>query len=87
MDILTTQGLSRKQVEDRIDCVERSYDYLRRQNEMIRALVLLPNVAQAMAADGVDVDAALISSCRSDMLNCGRCAFWNTLRKHNIQDA
>ena len=87
MDILSTSGFSRKYIDQLIGATELKYQSLRAENDNIRSLVERPDVADAVAIYNVDIDAALISDCRTDMLGCGRCAFWNALRKHGINTA
>lgn len=87
MDILSTFGWGREKIDSLIAGTEASYKSLKAENALIRSLAMRPDVAQAIAAENVSLDAALISSCRSDILSCGRCAFWNALRKHGIKTA
>jgi hypothetical protein len=88
MDILSTFDWGPEEIDRRIADTEAAYKSLKAENERIRQLATRPDIAQALADENVSLDAALISSCRSDALSCGRCAFWNALRKHGFaQDA
>lgn len=87
MDILNTTGFSREAIDRLIDATETLHLSLKLDNERIRALATQDDVVQAIAAESVNIDAALISSCRSDMLSCGRCAFWIAMRKHGVKTA
>lgn len=87
MDILTTKGLSPAQIEARIANAETCYPSLKGENERIRRLAKRQDVQDALAAAGAEIDAALVSTCRSDVLSCGRCAFWTAFRTAGLVEA
>jgi hypothetical protein len=77
MDTLTTEWMTAEQIAQRIAGVESAHPSLKQDNEAIKALA----EAHPELAKVVDVDAAMVSSCRSDILNCGRCRFWAEARR------
>lgn len=76
MDTLTSRFLPRDTVESVIAAGESRHSNMRADNARIRDLV-----ANGKAPAGIDVDAALMSDCRTDSLTCGRCAFWGAVRR------
>ncbi|KKK90776.1 hypothetical protein LCGC14_2719630 [marine sediment metagenome] len=78
MDILSTVGWPQVEIERAIVDVEREWP-VGFDNNKIREIILdLPLVFQLLdVAPTLDFNAALISGCRSDLLTCGRCAFWD----------
>lgn len=77
MDILSVRGWDKEYVELRIKNVETRWS-LKKENGEIRAIISdEENVKKLLVVNpDLDFDAALMSDCRSDVLNCGRCAFW-----------
>lgn len=69
MDRLTVVGIENLQEE--IRAIEDKDLDIREQNARIR---LIAPVLKTMGFSQDEIDAALVSSCRSDMENCGRCA-------------
>lgn len=84
MDMLSTGWMSSEQVSAAIAETERRYPSLADENRRIRLMVENEDVKRAIAADGLDVNAALVSSCRSDMLSCGRCALFGLIHKRGL---
>lgn len=71
MDILSTKNWSSESITKAIEDVESRYPSIKLQNIKIREFVAThPGVEKE-----IDVDAALISDCRSDYMTCGRCQF------------
>lgn len=77
MDTLDTSFLSQDTLASRIAAVENKYPSLAQENERIRDI--FAKLGEQMV--GVDLGAALVSTCRSDTLNCGRCRFWTRARQ------
>src|SRR5258708_7655287 len=69
MDTLTVIGL--QNVQDLIQAVEARWPSIGEENARIR---LASPALKTMGFSDDEISAALVSSCRSDMLNCGRCA-------------
>ena len=84
MDILDSRIFTKKYVEALVEKTESKYPRLKAENEKIRSLAGRGDVAEILSANGVDIDAALLSDCRTDSLNCGRCAFWRVLRESGV---
>lgn len=85
MDIYSTEGLDREWIAKHVELNEKAHPNLKRENEQIRELLKRDDVMKAINNDGIDVDAAMISSCRLDILRCGRCRFWACLNRHGIR--
>ncbi len=83
-DVLSTEGWSPKFINKMILTTESAHPDLKEENQRIRALVTQDAVLQVVSAEHIDIDAALMSTCRSDMLRCGRCAFWNALVRAGV---
>jgi hypothetical protein len=81
MDILSTSGMPSAVIAEAIKENEARWPSLRGDNDLIRGVPSHQIKIMLLWQPDLDVAAALISSCRSDMLNCGRCRFWNTYRK------
>lgn len=73
MDILSTAGWSKEEIERAIADNEKKHPRFVEENKVLRENHhLIPHV---------DLNAALVSSCRSDILSCGRCRFMDELRR------
>lgn len=77
MDVLDTSYWSEEFLNEWLHRTETLYPRLKAENDKIRAFVELPHVKGVLK---VDVNAALVSDCRSDMLSCGRCAFYKAVK-------
>lgn len=83
MDVLFTDWWSKEQIESSISTNESLYPSLIDDNIKIRKLASDNRIAELLKFYKIDVNAALVSTCRSDPYNCGRCAFWAFIKKHN----
>ena len=79
MDTLHSYIFERPELKRIIRETEKRYPRLKVENKRIRVLAKMNDIKVVLAEKHIDIGAALLSSCRSDMLNCGRCAFWNAL--------
>lgn len=84
MDVLNTYWFGRDQIASMISENESLYPSLIEDNIKIRKIASDVKISDLLKLHGIDVNAALVSSCRSDARNCGRCAFWDFVRKNNI---
>lgn len=77
MDIKSTKGLASDVISRLIEENEAAHPSRKRENDSIRAWLSVPgNRDRIMAvAQTLDIDAALISDCRTDSLNCGLCTY------------
>jgi hypothetical protein len=73
MDVLSTEGWSAEEITREIAAEEKRWPTLVQDNERIRAWIAA-HPERILPPDFVN--AALVSNCREDRLNCGRCAFW-----------
>ena len=74
MDILSSKGFPEEWINDRISKSEAIYPSLKEENDMMRKLhKFVPHV---------DLNAALLSDCRSDAYTCGRCKFFTEYKRH-----
>lgn len=83
MDILQTYLWAEQQITDEVAATESAYPQLKTENDKIRKIMGDPEHVKKLRAlePRLDFFAAMISSCRSDMLNCGRCLLWSTVRR------
>lgn len=84
MDITNSSFYTKEQIDRLISSTELCWPSLVKENEKIRELVKREDVLKAIDEYKIDVDAALISDCRSDYMYCGRCHFWLYLHKAGI---
>jgi len=82
IDLLTTKGYSKKECNRTILRVEKMYPKLAIDNNKIRSLLTNSTIAKILEAANIDVNAALMSTCRTDPLNCGRCALWSVVNRY-----
>lgn len=77
MDTLTVKGLPARMVSEMIAETERKHPRLKQENDRLRQQ---RDAILAAGATPDQIDAALVSTCRSDTLNCGRCYLHRFLR-------
>lgn len=84
MDVLSTKDWPSCYINTLIRQTEKKYPQRIADNKAIRHVSQLEQIRPLIQAQEIDVNAALISTCNSDMLNCGRCAFWRFARDNGI---
>ena len=83
MDTLTTIGMLPDDVRISISITETCYPDRKQQNDQFRKwLAKGDNHSRLLVAyPKMDIEAAYLSTCRNDILNCGACALSSAIRR------
>ena len=76
MDTLNTVGMSPEFINQEIEITEAKYPSRKRENDIWRKWLLVPENSERLRRlyPSLSIEAGFLSTCRSDMLNCGSCA-------------